>query len=235
LREVRAVSPELSITAWANRRFHQRAGRYIAAQGVDQFIDVGCGLPTMENTHDVVGSARVAYIDYDPVVVSHGSALLARGDQRVKVLLGDLRDPAGVLDGVRGFIDLSRPCGLLISAVLHFVPDTGNPVGAVASLMAALAPGSYLSLSHVTADGVPEEKIKNGVSVYRGASASMNPRSSGAVTRFFDGTALIPPWPGAEGAVTRVSLWGLPAAPTAAEQAEAATESWWCGVARKDA
>jgi len=235
---LRAVSPELSATAWANRRFHQRAARFIASAGVDQFIDIGCGLPTMENTHAVVQAVhpdgRVAYVDYDPVVISHASALLANHDSNVAVTLGDLRDPVGVLAGVRsaGLLDLSRPCGLLISAVLHFVADTADPHDAVAALVAALAPGSYLSLSHVTADGAVEEKIRNGVSVYRGASATMNPRSHAEVSRFFNGLSLMPPWPGAPGEVTRVSLWGLEHPPTADEVAAASPEPWWCGVGR---
>jgi hypothetical protein len=236
---LRAVSPELSATAWANRRYHQRAARFIAEAGVDQFIDVGCGLPTMENTHAVVQAvrpdARVAYVDYDPVVISHAGALLANHNSTVSVTLGDLRNPAGVLAGVRstGLLDLGRPCGLLISAVLHFVADTDDPYGAVATLVAALAPGSYLSLSHVTADGAAEEKISNGVSVYRGASARMNPRSRAEVSRFFDGLSLVPPWPGAPAEVARVSLWGRAEAPAANEIAAAGTEPWWCGAGRK--
>jgi hypothetical protein len=237
--QLRAVSPELSSTAWANRRFHQRAARFIASAGVDQFIDVGCGLPTMENTHAVVQAvrpdARVVYVDYDPVVISHASALLANHNSNVSVTLGDLRDPDGVLAGVRsaGLLDLSRPCGLLISAVLHFVADAQDPYGAVSGLAAALAPGSYLSLSHVTADGAAQEKISNGVSVYRGASATMNPRSHAEVTRFFGGLSVVPPWPGAPAEVTRVSLWGLEQAPAADEIAAAGPEPWWCGVGRK--
>jgi hypothetical protein len=184
--QLRAVSPELSITAWANRRFHQRAARFIASDNVS-------------------------------------------------AVLGDLREPADVLAAVRstGLVDLDQPCGLLISAVLHFVAEADDPYGSVSALVAALPPGSYLSLSHVTADGVPTEKIRNGVSVYRGASASMNPRSHAEVTRFFDGLSLVPPWPGAPGEVNRVSLWGPPAAPSADEVTSAGTESWWCAVGRK--
>jgi SAM-dependent methyltransferase len=233
---LRAVAPELSQTAWANREFHQRATAWMAEAGITQFIDVGCGLPTMENTHQVVQrimpGARVAYVDYDPAVIAHAKALLAKGGDNVAVILGDLRNPAGVLDALRetGLLDLGQPCGLLITAVLHFIPASHDPVGAVRRLTGALAGGSYLALSHVTIDGVSADRVEMGLEVYRSASAQMNPRNKAEVTSFFDGMELLPPWPGAEPGVSRVSLWGKgkPPAP-----GEAASESWWAGMACK--
>lgn len=233
---LRAVAPELSHTAWANRKFHQRAAAWIAGAGITQFIDIGCGLPTMENTHQVVQrimpGARVAYVDYDPVVILHATALLANADDNVAAILGDLRNPTGILDALRdtGPLDLGKPCGLLISAVLHFIPAADNPVGAVRRLTGALARGSYLALSHVTTDGVSADRVQMGLEVYRLANAQMNPRDKAEVTSFFDGMELLPPWPGAEPGLSRVSLWGRNEPP---EPGEAAAESWWAGVARK--
>jgi S-adenosyl methyltransferase len=233
---LRTVAPELSQTAWANRKFHQRAAAWMAKAGISQFIDIGCGLPTMENTHQVVQrilpGARVAYVDYDPVVILHATALLAKSDDNVAAVLGDLRDPAGVLGALRDttLLDLGQPCGLLISAVLHFIPAADDPVSAVRRLTGALAPGSYLALSHVTTDGVSADRVQMGLEVYRSANARMNPRDKAEVTSFFAGLDLLPPWPGAEPGVSRVSLWGTGRPP---EPGEAACESWWAGVARK--
>jgi S-adenosyl methyltransferase len=233
---LRVVAPELSHTAWANRKFHQRATAWMAEAGITQFIDIGCGLPTMENTHQVVQrimpGARVAYVDYDQVVVVHARALLVKGDDNVAAILGDLRNPAGILDALRdaGLLDLGQPCGLLITAVLHFIPAAHDPVGAVRWLTGALARGSYLALSHVTIDGVSADRAEMGLEVYRSANAQMNPRNKAEVTSFFDGMELLPPWPGAEPGVSRVSLWGRGKPP---DPGEAASESWWAGVARK--
>ncbi len=233
---LRSVAPELSATAWANRKFHQRATAWIARHGVSQFLDIGCGLPTMDNTHQVVHrvspAARVVYADYDPVVVLHARALLAKGTPHVAVVLADLREPEALLDTVRaeGLLDFGEPCGLLLSAILHFVAPADDPAGALRTLTASLAPGSYLALSHVTTDGVSADRVETGLAVYRHASAQMHPRGRAEVTAFFDGLELQPPWPGASAEVTRVSLWGRPDPPA---DGEAATESWWAGVARK--
>src|ERR1039457_1541202 len=156
---LRAVAPELSHTAWANRKFHQRATAWMAEAGITQFIDIGCGLPTMENTHQgvqrIMAGARVAYVDYDPVVIVHAKALLVKGDDNAAAILGDLRNPAGILDALRdsGLLDLGKPCGVLITAVLHFIPAAHDPVGAVRRLTGALARGSRLALSPAPLDG----------------------------------------------------------------------------------
>jgi hypothetical protein len=208
----------------------------MAEAGITQFIDIGCGLPTMENTHQVVHritpGARIVYVDYDPVVIVHAKALLVKGDDNVAAIRGDLRDPAGILDALRevGLLDLGNPCGLLISAVLHFIPDADDPVGAVRRLTGGLARGSYLALSHVTIDGVSADRVEMGLKVYRCANAQMNPRNKAEVTSFFDGMEFLPPWPGAEPGVSRVSLWGRGEPP---DPGEAASESWWAAVARK--
>jgi hypothetical protein len=232
---MRKIAPDLSASAWANRSFHLCAAELMAGVGLTQFIDIGCGLLTMENTHEVVRrvipSARVAYIDYDPGVVSHGRALLA-DDAALTVIRGDIRDPAGILSAVRddGLIDPGEPCGVLVTAVLHFVPDIDDPCGVVTRLTAALAPGSYFALSHFTNEGVVRDRVHNNLEVYSSASAQLNPRDRVEVTRFFAGLELLPPWPGAAPGVSKAGMWGRTQPP---DPSEAALGSWWAGVGRK--
>src|SRR5215475_2184756 len=122
------ISPEVSIAARWNRQFLGRAVRFVAGQGVTQFLDVGAGLPTQQNVHqvahEVAADAATLYVDNDPVVLAHANALLA-GDARTAVVPGDVRDPAGILRGaeVTGLVDFARPVCLLLVAILHFVPD----------------------------------------------------------------------------------------------------------------
>src|ERR1035438_2977519 len=154
------VVPEIRDCAWSNRGFHQRAARWIAQRGVRQFIDIGSGLPTVGNTHEVVQlvdpQCRVVYVDNDPMVREQAGELLT-DPGTVRVVLGDLRDPDSVLTSpdVRALIDFSQPTGLLMTAVMHFVADDKDPWGLLARYIEALAPGSYLSLSHLTDDQKP--------------------------------------------------------------------------------
>src|SRR5499425_790264 len=152
-----SMAPELVDAAFANRGFHQRAAKWIAEQGVRQFIDLGSGLPTVGNTHEVVRKvhpdARVVYVDNDPMVQLHGSRLLA-GDDAAVVLLADVREPDAVLGSaeVRRLIDFSQPTAVMMTAVLHFVSDDDDPAGIVARYVSPLPAGSYLALSHTTGD-----------------------------------------------------------------------------------
>jgi hypothetical protein len=159
--QMRAVMPELGDAAWANRGFHGRAAVWMAAEhGIRQFIDLGSGLPTQNNTHQAVArvtpEARVVYVDNDPIVAAYGTPLLA-GDGSTALITADLRDPDGVLEHpeVRRLIDFAEPVGVLMTAVLHFVADGSDPWGLVRRYMAATAPGSYLALSQVTSDNMP--------------------------------------------------------------------------------
>ncbi len=150
-RQARAI-PQLPWLARQNRDFLRRAVRYCAAQGVTQFLDIGSGLPTNQNVHEVAQQvtpdARVVYADLDPVVVAHARALLS-GRQTVAVA-GDVTRPEDILAApeVGRLFDLSQPVAVLILAVLHFIPDTADPAGAMARLRAALPAGSYLVISH---------------------------------------------------------------------------------------
>ncbi|MCL2585766.1 MAG: SAM-dependent methyltransferase [Streptosporangiales bacterium] len=181
-----------------NRGFLRRAVRYVAAQGVDQFLDVGAGLPTQdavhEVAHEVTPGARVAYVDYDPMVVLHGNALLTEPDRSV-VTRGDVRDPGAILTDpkVTAHLDFSRPVAVTLVAIMHFVDDASGPLGLVARFRDALAPGSYLVLSHVTRDNIPDHLAKQAVRLYDDASAPLLPRTRDQVARFFDGFEVVEP------------------------------------------
>jgi len=231
---IRAVMPDVDLAAWANRSFHQRVARWMAREGIRQFVDIGCGLPTVSNTHDVVQAVdracRVLYVDHDPVVVPHALMLARAGN--TSVMLGDIRDPDALLGCLRvdRLIDLSQPVGLLCTAVLHFVADRDDPWRCVLRLVDALAAGSYLALSHITGDQVPPETISTGVKVYECAAEQIYPRSVAEVERFFAGLELIPPYPGADPEVFHIGLWGAED-PEAAD--DASSRVWWAGVGRK--
>ena len=134
---IKDIVPEVSDSAWANRAFHRRAATWLAAErGLDQYIDIGAGLPTQGNTHELVRAsvpgARVVYVDNDPMVLAHGRALL-EGISGVEMVMADIRDPESVLSQpvLTELIDLSRPVGLLITGVLYFVADEADPWGLI--------------------------------------------------------------------------------------------------------
>jgi hypothetical protein len=212
--KIRARMPELADAAWANRAFHQRAAQWMArSAGIRQFLDIGSGLPTQNNTHQAVAKAaphaRVVYVDNDPLVRVHASALLTgAGDTRF--ITADLRDPGSVLNHphTRELIDFSQPAGLLMTAVLHFVADGSDPCGLVARYVAELAAGSYVALSHITADQKPPAAVQAILDIYAQATEQIHMRSRGEVARFFDGLELVPPYDGAPAAVTYVGEWG---------------------------
>jgi len=232
---IRAVMPDVDMAAWANRSFHQRAAMWIAREGVRQFLDIGCGLPAASSTRDAVRritpAARVAYLDHDPVVIQHAQSLLARSGD-TSMILADVRDPADVLTCVHldGLIDLARPVGLLCTAVMHFVADSDDPWWCISRLVAALAPGSFLALSHVTGDLMPPRVVAGGVQAYKDAAEQVHPRTRAEVERFFAGLELMPPYAGAEADVCGAGVWDAED-PVAAD--DASSRAWWAGVARK--
>ena len=206
--------PEVSDTAWANRGFLQRAVRKMAADwGIRQFVDVGAGLPTQRNTHDVVAEVaagcRVVYVDHDPVVVERSAAILADTPDTVAIQ-GDVRDPAGIFGhpDTRRLIDPSAPVGLLLVAVLHFVPDDDDPWGLVKRYLDEVPSGSYLALSHSCADAVPERIRKVAAQIYAATSTPPTDRTKTEVERFFRGLELMPPYEGAKPDVVFAGLWG---------------------------
>jgi SAM-dependent methyltransferase len=192
-----AVAPATKATVIENRRFLGRAVKFLAEQGVRQFLDIGAGLPTQDNVHQIAQraapDARVVYVDNDPEVVVYGRELLS-GDSSVAIAEGDIRRPADILGlaEVRGLLDLSQPVALMMFAVLYFIADDEEPWRMVARLRDALAPGSYLALSHATADDLPAEQVAAGVKVYNRASG-VTLRTWSQIERFTEGFDLFEP------------------------------------------
>jgi O-methyltransferase involved in polyketide biosynthesis len=187
-----AVHPLTAQMARENRQFLGRAVSYVADHGIGQFIDVGAGLPTVLNTHDIAQhvnpQARVAYVDYDPVVISHARSLLAKSPGVIAVP-GDMRDPEAILgdDGLAGLIDLAAPACVIMSGVLHFA-DAGTARQVTARFARALAPGSYLIIS--VGSGNPAEG-DNFTSAYTAARIYIHPLED--IISFFGGLDLVPP------------------------------------------
>jgi hypothetical protein len=207
-----SVVPEIRDCAWSNRGFHQRAATWIAKQGVRQFLDIGSGLPTVGNTHEVVGKvhrdARVVYVDHDPMVRLHGEGLV--DPNRVRVVCADLREPDTILGhpAVRELINPAEPTGLLMNAVLMFVSDEANPWSLVARYVDEMRSGSYLSLSHLTDDAKPPVAVDAFRRAFDHATEQLHFRSKCQVAKFFDGLAVVPPYEGAVPDLTYSGLWG---------------------------
>ncbi|MEU8176383.1 SAM-dependent methyltransferase [Microbispora hainanensis] len=155
------IAPELPLMCREGRKFLRRAVRFLAAAGIRQFVDIGCGLPTQGNVHEVAREcapdARVVYVDNDPVVVSHGQALV-EDDERVAVIRGDVRDPDAILTHprLRELVDLGEPVGVLLVSVLAAINDDDLTMDITARLREAIAPGSYMVISHAISDLRPE-------------------------------------------------------------------------------
>jgi hypothetical protein len=205
--EVAACRPQVVAGARANRAFLGRAVRYLARErGIRQFLDIGTGLPAPGSTHQVAQAiapdCRVVYADNDPLVLSHARALLASTPEgSCDYLDADLRDPEMIMREAARTLDLRRPVGLLLIAVLHFLPDADNPPATVAALAGALAPGSLVAISHLTTDLAPDA-VNLGVAAYNAlVPAGITARSHAEVTALFGGLRLVPP------GVVPVSEW----------------------------
>ncbi|WP_326595286.1 SAM-dependent methyltransferase [Streptomyces sp. NBC_01803] len=192
--------PGIPKIAQANRAFMRRAVRHAISEGVTQFLDIGSGVPTFGNVHEVAQEAsdraRVVYVDNDPVAVAHSRAVLA-GDDRADVASADFRDPQGVLnsDPVGRLLDLDRPVALLLVALLHFFEDDDKPGEKVAALRDSLAAGSLLILTHASVDHgsmTPEQGARI-TRIYRDGGATLVMRSGEDIARFFDGFELVDP------------------------------------------
>ncbi|MEU7999412.1 SAM-dependent methyltransferase [Micromonospora sp. NPDC049060] len=186
---------------WENRRFLGRAVRHLAEDcGIRQFIDVGAGLPSQENTHHVarraVAQPRVIYVDNDPAVAEHGKRLLTE-DERANtgIFTADLRDPGSILDhpDTKSLIDFSQPVGVLFIAVFHFVRDSEDPKGIIRAFRDRMAPGSYLALSHLCVEGGPDEERRMMEDSYRNATAPMVYRTAAQIADLFEGFELVAP------------------------------------------
>jgi hypothetical protein len=195
------LAPELIPMARANRAFMHRAVRFLAESGIRQIIDIGTGIPTAPNTHQVAHEVspdvRVAYVDNDPIVATHAGAHLV-GMGNTGFFLADLRDPQSVLSHptIGKLIDFDQPVGLMLMAILHFIQDDEDPAGLVAAYRDALPAGSYLVLTHSTADfHLADPKWAAARDIYRdrGATAPLTLRPHEQVLHFFDDLELLEP------------------------------------------
>jgi heme exporter protein D len=230
---VLAIDPTVSETVLANRRFMHRATRQLARQaGIRQFVDIGTGIPTEPNLHQIAQEAapesRVVYVDNDPIVLRHAEALLDSTPEGVTDYVeADVRDPARIIEQAGETLDFTRPIALSVVALLHFVPDEDDAYGIVRRLMEPLAPGSHLVLTHATPDFAPDH-VGQIVEIYRRQGTELQPRTKDEIAGFFDGLDLVDP--------------GLVLAPDwhpdreekqAAATAGGAVVPLWVGVARK--
>ncbi|MEU4999257.1 SAM-dependent methyltransferase [Streptomyces sp. NPDC021622] len=192
--------PGLPKIMQANRAFMRRAVRFAVDEGIGQFLDIGSGIPTFGNVHEVAQQAdpdaRVVYVDHDPVAVAHSRAVL-EGNDKAGIVAADLRKPQDILGSseVKGLLDLERPVALLLVAVLHFVEDAYDPYTAVAELRDALAPGSVIVLTHASYEGmpIPAEQAGQTVGVYKDIRNPLIMRSREEIARFFEGYDMVEP------------------------------------------
>jgi hypothetical protein len=218
------VFPDLAFSARANRAFLGRAVRYLAADAeVRQFLDIGTGIPTAGNTHQVAQAiapeSRVVYVDYDPVVLAHARALLISHEAgATEYIDADLRDTGTILTQAAELLDFTQPVAITLIAILHAVPDLDDPYAIVARLLDAVPPGSYLALSHMGTELLGQE-TEDGLKdiANRMMQQKLTARSREQLARFFEGTDLVEPglvrveeWrpePGT-GDTGRSALWG---------------------------
>jgi S-adenosyl methyltransferase len=223
------IWPEMPFTARANRAFLGRAVGYLAREaGVRQFLDIGTGIPTAGNTHQVAQAiapgTRVVYVDYDPVVLAHARALLTSHEQGATAYIdADLRDTGVILSRASQLLDLTQPVAVTLIAILNAIPDSDDPHSIVATIMDAVPSGSYLALTHLASDLLGRE-AQDGLEDMQGERMRMRftSRDRGQVARFFEGTELVEP------GLVRVEEWRPNPAASGAGRS-----SLWCGVGRK--
>ncbi|MDQ3699562.1 MAG: SAM-dependent methyltransferase [Chloroflexota bacterium] len=192
------IYPDFPLVMQVNRAFLRRAVSYLVEQGIDQFLDIGSGIPTVGNVHEVAQranpAARIVYVDIDQVAVAHSRALL-RGNSLATVVQADARRPQEVLGhpDVRRLLDSGRPMAIMVVALLHFVPDDGEAHGLVRALRDAMPSGSYLALTHATKEHAPATAREQLERLYAGASSPLRFRSGVEIATFFEGLELVDP------------------------------------------
>jgi trans-aconitate methyltransferase len=228
--------PSMRAMARANRAFLGRAVRYLAGEaGVRQFLDIGTGIPTAGNTHEVAQAvardARVVYVDNDPIVLAHARALMtSHVAGRTAFLAADLHQPDAILDdpALQSTLELDQPVALMLVAILMFLPDLEDPYGIVARLLEKLPSGSYLAISHPTAD-FDEPAMAGAVAASKRSGIDLVPRSRAEVERFFTGLELVEP------GVVPVTAWRPDGQPPAEPERASSMEplNIYAGVGRK--
>jgi S-adenosyl methyltransferase len=220
--------PNIPLSARANRAFLARVVRFLAGEvGIRQFLDIGTGIPSANNTHEVaqlvVPESRIVYVDNDPVVLTHARALLTSDPAGATDYIdADLRHPLRILEGAARTLDFERPVAVMLMAILQHVSDEADPYQVVATLLDALPPGSYLALSHPASDIDAEEMAKMAGVLNQMMAEKVTFRDRAAVSRFFDGLELVEP------GLVQASKW------RPASDAEAASPAaLWAGVALK--
>ncbi|MGH3241111.1 MAG: SAM-dependent methyltransferase [Spirillospora sp.] len=229
---VASAFPTVALSARENRAFLKRVVTYLAGEvGIQQFLDIGTGLPSAGNVHEVAQAieptSRIVYVDNDPVVLVHARALLtSEPEGRTAYIQADLREPDKILvnPDLESTLDMSRPVALMVVATMHFVTDDHDPYGIVRRLVAALPPGSHLVMTHATDDYLTPEQLAESVEANERSGVPFRLRSRDEFTRFFDGLELLPP------GVTSVLEWR----PEAHELERPSIEdvSMLCAVAR---
>ncbi|MCX4964129.1 SAM-dependent methyltransferase [Streptomyces sp. NBC_00654] len=216
---------EARANAARNRAFMHRASAWLAHRGIGQFLDIGTGIPTAPNLHqvvqDIVPSARVVYADNDPIVLRHAEALLISSPEgATDYIHADVRKPEAILEHARELLDFDRPVALSLIALMHFLPDDQDPYGITRTLVDALPRGSFLVLSHGTADQHPELRQET-ESAYRKGAIALRMRTRAEVEPFFEGLDLVAP-----GLVTATEWYQREPAP------ENERSGFYVGVAR---
>ncbi|RZS30319.1 S-adenosyl methyltransferase [Herbihabitans rhizosphaerae] len=199
-----AAMPFTTTGARTNRAWLRRAVTYLCGAGMRQFLDLGSGVPTVGNVHEIAQTAapeaKVVYVDVDPVAYEHARLLLADNDNASSVR-ADMRDVDRVLTASAELLDLDQPVAVLMSAVLHFVPDSDRPAEIVAGYRDALVPGSYIALSHMSPIGRPAEELERFQAVYKGAANPVSLRDRAAIEPLLAGLELVEP------GLVKVPLW----------------------------
>jgi hypothetical protein len=225
---VMQATPAILPGVRANRAFLGRAVRHLAADaGIRQFLDIGTGIPSADNTHEVAQGAapdsRVVYVDNDPIVLAHARALLTSVTGTTAYLDADVRDPGGILAGAAGTLDFGQPIAIMLIAIMHCVPDEDDPYGIVRTLVDAAPSGSYLVLSQPTKDMVPEQSAEAEATLTRAMQQKVQFRTHAEVSRFFDGLELIEP------GVVHLPEWR----PDEPVDPDGPVTAMWGGVGRK--
>ncbi|MGW4249228.1 SAM-dependent methyltransferase [Nocardia sp. NPDC004722] len=226
--------PTIKTMAQANRAFLARAVRYLVAEtGTTQFLDIGTGIPTAGNTHEVAQqlapAARIAYVDKDPIVLAHARALMDSAPEgRTRFIHADLHDPRSILDhpAVAETLDLSQPVAIMLVAIMMYFRDSDNPREIIHTLLDRVAPGSYLVITHPTADFNPDA-MAGVVAAAETSGIAFHPRGKSETAALFDGTTLVDP------GIVPVAAWRphLTDRPTAVDDADSAW--YWAGIGRK--